>query len=101
MLIPATAGKGSTWLSHGTLPKSSVPDKTVIQVTVFLQDMLVWVKMVFFQLLARRGLSPWCPHKAGLCSRCRQGGGMGTRAGRADPSWLHVFAISFHQWINM
>lgn len=48
MLIPATAGKGSTWLSHGTLPKSSVPVKTVIQVTVFLQDMLVWVKMFFF-----------------------------------------------------
>lgn len=86
MCIPATAGKGSTCLSHGTLPKSSSPDKTVIQVTVFPQDMLVWVKMGFFG--SWPGVA--CPHGVpagpGLCSRCRQGGGMGRRRVPAAPS---------------
>lgn len=91
MRIPATVGKGSTWLSHETLPKSSVPVKTVIQVTVFLRDMLVWVKMGFFQLLARRGLSPWCPHKAGTLLSVQAGWWDGSKGGRADPSWLLTF----------
>lgn len=41
-------GTRSPCLSHGTLLKSSVPGRTVIQATVFWQDMLVWVKIRFF-----------------------------------------------------